>query len=183
MFVFAQNRRLGDVFRDTSVALAYTISDNVGRQLEELVKMSEDRRLDGSTAKIFSSKFKKFWQDHGSEIMNKLTGMKDPMLNLMMNAPETFDEMLTDLPPEKQSMYRRIREKKGSLQAYYDRLKSTYDSPSHVQMPRNKGFYSGDHFRFREGFGVGYPMAWIDWDSYLDSNLDEGYAAGSKATS
>jgi hypothetical protein len=40
-------------------------------------------------------------------------------------------------------------------------------------MPRNKGFYSGDHFRFRPGFDAGYPMAWIDWDSYLDANLDE----------
>jgi len=100
--------------------------------------MSENRRLDGDTAKVFSAKFKKFWKDHGAQIMHKLTGMKDPMLNLMINAPDTFDEMLEDLPPEKQSMYRRIREKRGSVQAYYDRLKSTYDSPSHTHMPRNK---------------------------------------------
>jgi hypothetical protein len=31
-------------------------------------------------------------------MMHKLTGMRDPMLNLMMNAPETFDEMLEAMP-------------------------------------------------------------------------------------
>lgn len=111
-------------------------------------------------------------------MMHKLTGMRDPMLNLMMNAPDTFDEMLDSLPPEKQEMYRRIREKKGSIQAYYERLKDTYDSPKHAEMPRNKPFYNGDHFRFRDSFDIGYPMAWVNWDAYWDSNMDDKYASG-----
>jgi len=40
----------------------------------------------------------KFWTKNGAQMMHKLTGMRDPMLNLMINAPETFDEMLEAMP-------------------------------------------------------------------------------------
>ena len=88
------------------------MGESVGRELEDLLRLSEHKRLDKDTAKKFSSKFEAFWRKNGAELMHKLTGMKDPMLNLMFNAPDTFDEMLDSLPPEKQSIYRHISEKK-----------------------------------------------------------------------
>ena len=70
--------------------------------------------------------------------MNKMTGMKDPMLNLMMNDSETFDELMQTASPEKKVQYQKLRENKGVVSAYYDRLKDTYDCASHVAMPRGK---------------------------------------------
>lgn len=37
MFVFMQNRNLGNIFRETGVAFAYTISPAVGRELQSLI--------------------------------------------------------------------------------------------------------------------------------------------------
>lgn len=183
MLVFLQNRQLWNIFRETGVALAYTISEKAGRDLEDILALSKHHRLAGKTAEAFKGKFDTFWRDHWKEMMHKFTGMRDPMLNLMMNAPDTFDEMLDSLPPEKQEMYRRLRDKKGSIQAYYERMKVTYDSPKHAEMPRNKPFYNGDHFRCRDSFDVGYPMAWVNWDAYWDANMDDKYASGGGATS
>lgn len=101
MFVFCQNKALGDTFRETSIAFAYTISDAAGKELESLIELSSHRLTggkDGGTIKKFRSRFEKFWKEHGKEMMHKLTGMRDPMLNLMMNSPETFDEMLEAMP-------------------------------------------------------------------------------------
>ncbi len=50
-------------------------------------------------------------------------------------------------------------------------------------MPRDKGFYSGDQFRYRKNFDIGYPIGWMNWDNYLDANLDKQYAAGEAAMS
>ncbi len=117
-------------------------------------------------------------------MMHKLTGMRDPMLNLMMKAPETFDEMLEAMPEgQKKKDYEQLKKRRRAIRGYYDRLVGTYDSPSHTEMPRNKAFYTGDHFRFRDGFEVGYPMAWVNWDAYWDSNMDDKYASGGGATS
>lgn len=38
--------------------------------------------------------------------MHKLSGMRDPMLNLMINDPQTFDEMLEDQPEDKKKQYK-----------------------------------------------------------------------------
>ncbi len=114
--------------------------------------------------------------------MHKLSGMRDPMLNLMVNDPQTFDEMLEDQPDDKKKEYSRLRESRGTIAAYYNRLRETYDSPSHCQLHREKGFYSGDQFRFRDSFDVGYPIAWINFDNYIDANLDANYANGSAPT-
>jgi len=87
--------------------------------------------------------------------MHKLTGMRDPMLNLMMNAPETFDEMLEAMPEgQKKRDYEQLKKRRRYIHGYYDRLVNTYDSPSHTHMPRDKAFYTGDQFRFRDGFDV-----------------------------
>lgn len=40
MFVFMQNKDLGDVFRETSIAFAYTISKSCGDRLQKLVDIS-----------------------------------------------------------------------------------------------------------------------------------------------
>ncbi len=45
MFVFMQNKDLGDVFRDTSIAFAYTISEDCGKELEELTRQAGANRL------------------------------------------------------------------------------------------------------------------------------------------
>ena len=44
MFVFMQNRNLGNIFRETGIAFAYTISPAVGKELEGLVKEREGGR-------------------------------------------------------------------------------------------------------------------------------------------
>lgn len=70
--------------------------------------------------------------------MHKLSGMRDPMLNLMINDPQTFDEMLEDQPEDKKKEYKNLRENRGAISAYYNRLSETYDSPSHVTLHREK---------------------------------------------
>lgn len=49
-------------------------------------------------------------------------------------------------------------------------------------MDRGKGYYGGDHFRFRGAFESGTPIAWVNWDNYIDPNVEEDYAANGKAT-
>ncbi len=100
------------------------------------------------------------------------------MIQMMIYDPQTFDEMLVDQPPEKREQYKKLRENKGAIQTYYERLKNTYDSPSHVNMDRGKGYYSGDHFRFRKFFESGNGgISWINLDAYMDANLDPSYAS------
>lgn len=182
MFVFAQSKNLGDIFRDTWVAFAYTISEEAGKELESLVEYVKHHRVHKKSSvngEDWTKKFKKFWKNHGSQLMNKLTGMKDPMLNLMMNAPETFDQLIDSASPDKRKKYNKLREHKWSILAYYDRLKDTYDSPGHAEMPRGKWFYSGDNFRFRDKlFENGYPLFWINWGAYLEQ-LDPSFLAWS----
>ncbi len=151
--------------------------------MEALCKMSS-QRLNGDTNKEFRKRFESFWKKNGKVMMHKLTGMRDPMLNLMINAPETFDEMLEAMPEgQKKKDYQQLKDRRRSIRGYFDRLQGTYDSPSHVGMPRDKAFYTGDHFRFRDDFDVGYPMAWVNWDAYWDQNMDDKYASGGGATS
>lgn len=183
MFVFMQNKDLGDVFRNTGIAFAYTISESCGKELEELSTQAWNNRLSGEAGKKWSSKFQKFWKDHGERLMHKLSGMKDPMLNLMVNDPALFDELLEHQPAGKQKEYKMLREKKSVVRAYYQRLGDTFgDSTAHANMDRNKWFYAGDHFRFRDSFDSGFPIAWVNWDNYIDPNVDEDYAANGKAT-
>lgn len=71
--------------------------------------------------------------------MHKLSGMKDPMLNLMVNDPSLFDELLEHQPAGKQKEYKMLREKKSVVRAYYQRLGDTFgDSTAHANMDRNK---------------------------------------------
>ncbi len=110
--------------------------------------------------------------------MHKMSGMRDPMLNLMVNDPTTFDNMLADQPEPERTKYTNLRENKDVIGAYYNRLAEVYNSPTHCALHRDKGYYSGDHFRFRPSFESGIPMAWVNWDAYLDANLTDEYAAG-----
>lgn len=72
MFVFMQNKDLGDVFRDTSIAFAYTINENCGKELEQLTKEASENRLSGRNKK-WSGRFQEFWTKHGTEIMHKVS--------------------------------------------------------------------------------------------------------------
>jgi hypothetical protein len=114
-------------------------------------------------------------------MMNKLTGLKDPMLNLMINAPETFKEMYNAMPAgSKKEEYKRLIENERTITAYHNRIKTAYDDPAHAGM-RNGGqaFYTGNHFRFRDHFASGFPIAWFGWDSYWDANFDgDKYGSG-----
>lgn len=115
--------------------------------------------------------------------MHKLSGMKDPMLNIMINDPALFDELLEHQPAEKQKEYKMLREKKSVVRAYYQRLGDTYgDATSHAAMNRGKGYYAGDHFRFRYEDN-GFPIAWVNWDNYLDENFTKEYGSGADPTS
>lgn len=42
MFVFMQSKNLGDTFRETAIAFAYTMGSNCGNELAELVKESTE---------------------------------------------------------------------------------------------------------------------------------------------
>jgi hypothetical protein len=183
-FVFMQNKDFWDIFRQTGIAFAYTISADCGKELEELVRDASHQRLGGSRAKKWWDKFKKLWEKHGKEIMHKLSGMKDPMLNLMINDPVLFDELLEHQPPEKKKQYQKLREHKSTIKAYYNRLADTYgDSTAHAAMDRGKWFYAGDHFRFRDSFDSGTPIAWVNWDNYIDPNITKEYGNGGDPTS
>lgn len=137
-FIFMQNKDVGDTFRQTGIAFAYTISEECGRELESLTNEAGANRLSGRNKK-WSGRFQKFWEEHGKELMHKLSGMKDPMLNLMVNDPGLFDELLEHQPPEKQKQYKALRERKGIIKNYYDRLADNFgDSTAHAAMDRNK---------------------------------------------
>ncbi len=182
MFVFMQNKDLGDVFRDTSIAFAYTMSEACGKELEKLSTQAWHNRLSGDVGKEWSWKFQKFWKNYGRELMHKVSGMKDPMLNLMINDPALFDELLEHQPAAKQAEYKMLREKKSVVRAYYQRLGDTYgDATSHASMKRDKGYYAGDHFRFRYEDNW-FPIAWVNWDNYLDDNFTKDYGKGDDAT-
>ncbi len=58
--------------------------------------------------------------------MHKLSGMRDPMLNLMINDPVLFNDLLEKQPPEKKKQYQRLREKQSTIKAYYQRLSDTH---------------------------------------------------------
>lgn len=176
MFAFMQNKDLGDTFRETGIAFAYTISEKCGKELEELVHDATHDRLRGSENSKWIKKFGSFWTDYGADLMYKLSGMRDPTLNLIVNDPKTFHSVLAKLPEHKKWAYERLA---NVVKPYYTRLTKTYDSPSHAGMPRDKGFYAWDQFRFRDNFGVWYPIAWINWDYYLDANLDKDFATTS----
>lgn len=183
-FVFMQNKDFWDIFRATGVAFAYTISATCGKELEGLVNDASHNRLSGSRAKKWREKFQKFWKDYGKELMHKLSGMKDPMLNLMINDPVLFDELLEHQPPEKKKQYQKLRENRSTIKAYYNRLADTYgDSTSHAAMDRGKWYYAGDHFRFRDAFESGTPIAWVNWDNYIDPNITKEYGNGGDPTS
>ncbi len=104
--------------------------------------------------------------------MDKMTGMRDPMLNLMINDPVLFGEMMKDLPAEKRAHYEQLQKKSPAIKSYYDRLYKMQSSAAHSNI-RGGAFYEGDHFRFRDSFDNGYPMFWIDWDGYIDANLED----------
>ncbi len=72
MFVFMQNKNLGDVFRTTGIALAHTISPECGNTLERLVNKASNERLWGGSLKSWRKEFEKFWTDHGNNLMSKL---------------------------------------------------------------------------------------------------------------
>lgn len=72
-FVFMQNKDLGDVFRETGIAFAYTISESCGKGLEELTRDAQHNRLSGDRAKKWGKKFQSFWEKYGTELMNKLS--------------------------------------------------------------------------------------------------------------
>jgi len=44
-FIFMQNKDFGDIFRETGIAFAYTISDSCGKELERLTRIAQHNRL------------------------------------------------------------------------------------------------------------------------------------------
>lgn len=63
--------------------------------------------------------------------MHKMTGMRDPMLNLMINDPALFNEMMKDLPAEKRAHYEQLQKKSPAIKSYYDRLYDMQNSAAH----------------------------------------------------
>lgn len=179
-FVFMQNKDFWDIFRETGIAFAYTISPGCWKELERLTRIAQHNRLSWETASKWKKDFTTFWKSHWKELMHKLSGMRDPMLNLMINDPVLFDDLLEKQPPEKKEQYKRLKEKQPTIKAYYQRLADTHgDATSHATIERGKWYYAGDHFRFRKGFDNWYPIAWINWDNYLDPNLEPQFGNGS----
>lgn len=65
MFVFMQNRNLGNIFRETGIAFAYTISPSVGKELESLVKEREGGRVANREAgDNWRKRFEVLWKKH-----------------------------------------------------------------------------------------------------------------------
>lgn len=138
MFCFMQEQDQGEVFRDASIAFAYTISVKCGKELGELVHESNHSRLQGDALTDWTKRFQKFWIKYGKEMMHKIGGMRDPMLQLIVHDPAVYDEMLDAQPPEKRAMYDEVRKRKDVLRAFHNRITKVYDSPSHCEMKRGK---------------------------------------------
>ena len=66
--------------------------------------------------------------------MHKMTGMRDPMLNLMINDRPLFDELLEDLPAHKKPQYEELKKRSGKIQAYYGRMHDMQSSPEHSKI-------------------------------------------------
>lgn len=85
MFPFFKSRRTADIFRKTAIAFAYTISETCGDELSSIISMSANQRLSGNLTTQWREKFTSFWMTYGVQLSDKLSGMNDPMLNVMMN--------------------------------------------------------------------------------------------------
>ena len=59
--------------------------------------------------------------------------MRDPMLNLMKNDIQLFDDLLEKQPEEKRKGYEELRKNKSTVKAYLERIQGTYgDDPAHM---------------------------------------------------
>ena len=177
MFAFVEDQDKADIFRETSVAFAYTISTSCGDQLKSLVDGASHGRL-GDKLKDWTKQFSAFWDTYGAKLMHKLTGMRDPMLDIMINDSKLFNRLLKKLPPSKVAEYKKLQENKHVIEKYHERLKAVYaDSPGHMAIKRGEGYYSGEHFRMNSDSGM--PMASLSWATYLDENLTNEFGNGS----
>jgi len=173
--LFAQSKKYGDIFRDVSISYAYTISKDCGDRMSELANAGEwHGRLFNDVRKAWTPKFKAFWAEYGEAMMGRLTGMKDPLLQIMMTDPKLFDnEIFPSLPDHKKARYERLMDSqhRRKITTYYERLKEFNSSASYAGLKWSDGaFYKWDHFRFRPWFISGFPMAWMDWNGYFDAN-------------
>lgn len=189
MFVFAQNKNLGDVFRETGVAFAYTIDPkpgdkNPGEQLRDLIKRASPR-LKWDETKKWQKDFMSFWSKYGREVMHKMTGMRDPTMDIMIRQPNLFEQNVASIPPghPKKKQYEYLLEKRSTISAYYDRICEMQNDPNYAGIRWQWEFYAGNHFRVRKGFENGYPMFSTDWDSYIDANLDPQFTSGASSKS
>lgn len=113
--------------------------------------------------------------------MDKISGMRDPMIQLMVKDKALFNDLLKDMPESKKLQYREVESRSNYVQGYYDHLYDSQKSANHSNI-RGGAFYDGDNFRYRQSFDNGYPTFWIDWDGFIDRNLENDFVKGDGGT-
>lgn len=126
MFPFLQGKNYGNIFRETGIAFAYTIEPksgdaNPGNTLKSLVDDVGQRVKDPDG---WSKKFQVFWNKYGKELMEKMSGMRDPTLMLMIRDENLFNRLVDDpsMPKHKKENYKKLQEKLPIVRRYYERI-------------------------------------------------------------
>ena len=173
--IFWQSKNLGDTFRDACITFAYTISKECWDTMAELAEISKEfGRIPWNKKKEWRAKFEPFWSDYGKRIVERMTGMRDPMLQLIIHDEDFFDgDLYASLSEGKKKQYERLKipKHRDRIRLYYERLKETNSGATRAALKESEGvFYKWEHFRFRSSFETGWPMGWMDWNGYFDAN-------------
>lgn len=136
MFAFAQNRSLGHTFRETGIAMAYSISKEVGDELKRLCEIPNagGRLHGGETGKKWRKDFEALWRKHGKAIMDKTSGMRDPLIQIMIKDKALFDSLVKDMPEGKRKQYLELQSRSHHIQAYYERMFDMQNSANHSKI-------------------------------------------------
>lgn len=143
--IFGQSKKLGDTFRDASITFAYTISKECGDTMKSLSEVSKKHgRIPGDQKNSWRKKFEPFWAEYGKRIVERMTGMRDPMLQIIINDPDFFDgELYKSLPEHKKSQYDRLRnsEHRDKVRLYYERLHETNSGATYAALKESDGVF------------------------------------------
>ena len=73
-----------------------------------------------------------------------MTGMRDPMLQIIINDPDFFDgDLYASLPDKKKEQYERLRdpEHRDRIRLYYERLKETNSGATYAALKESEGVF------------------------------------------
>lgn len=66
--------------------------------------------------------------------MDKISGMRDPMMQIMVKDKALFDDLIKDMPEAKRKQYEEVRSRSHHVQAYYERMWDMQNSANHSKI-------------------------------------------------